>query len=225
MWSSSFRCDSFGFLRPVDGPRLERSAFASSTTSLPRIMLRTPKSSSLMSSMCPIPLRVCRSAMIANLRTTLSNCTISLKLSSSESSSSAPTSSLNLKTVVAIWRTIESMPSRGCTASLMTMPEMAPLQTTMKNTTAMVLANETAASTCAYECMLKLIIKVSVWRCKAEANCGASTKGGVQLGLSVLASVRHLKVSWPAERVALPPQMSYGPYPFVKKPVMRSRSS
>mmetsp|Transcript_26931 Transcript_26931/g.76775 ORF Transcript_26931/g.76775 Transcript_26931/m.76775 type:complete len:211 (-) Transcript_26931:203-835(-) len=142
---------------------------------LPRIMLRTPMSSSLRSSVAlGIASAVCSCVMIASFFTTFSRRFISLALSMSMTSSalsrsSSSTSALMLKTVAAICRTVASMLSRGRTASSVTVLDSArPLKTMMDNMN-ITLLMPMNASRVAGSCMLKPIMKVSVWTCSAEA--------------------------------------------------------
>mmetsp|Transcript_98356 Transcript_98356/g.278541 ORF Transcript_98356/g.278541 Transcript_98356/m.278541 type:complete len:292 (-) Transcript_98356:447-1322(-) len=150
---SSSRMEGSGFLRAGWLPEgLRPSGFFSSVMFLPCIMLRMPMSSSRMPSVFwGTVLAVCRSAMIASFCTTFSRSFISLELSMSTASSSSLvwTFELNLKTVLAMCRTVASMRSRGRTASSVTTLERAMPLKSMMMMMKHIVAMARAASSCA----------------------------------------------------------------------------
>mmetsp|Transcript_68695 Transcript_68695/g.212384 ORF Transcript_68695/g.212384 Transcript_68695/m.212384 type:complete len:227 (+) Transcript_68695:1165-1845(+) len=167
-------------------------------TILPCIMPSTAKSSSSMSSVeCKPSSFVCNEAMVASFSTTLSSRIISVALLMSSTSSSCCSSpSLNLKTVVAISRTVLSIRSRGRTASSVTvLVRKSPLKSitmTMKTVVMML----RPACRLRGSCMLKPTIITSLFTNNTEAlRCGSS-----MAGVQFTSSFSHMKTSRPTSR-------------------------
>mmetsp|Transcript_57136 Transcript_57136/g.138138 ORF Transcript_57136/g.138138 Transcript_57136/m.138138 type:complete len:347 (+) Transcript_57136:758-1798(+) len=183
--SSNLMDGAPSFLRWVTTPDGLRPSilFASSTMFFPCSIVRMPQSSSRKSSLVSgMFLAVCRSAMMASFWTTFSNSFISLELSTSTASSSGNswTTALNLKTVEAICRTVDSMRSKGRTvSSVTTLESVRPLKSMMP-TMKIIVAMAKPASICAGACMLKATMKVLVCTRRAEDSRGGAERAGDQ---------------------------------------------